>query len=116
MGDAEPDILKLGVRLSPAARRHIEQSLAAITGYEPTLGLLYGIDPALEAGRGSWSVAAYAPETVNDLISTYGRFGANVRFELDGIPAVIAQIGQVKQLGAGTLELRHNRLWLMPED
>jgi hypothetical protein len=92
MSGGDADLRKLGARLSPAARRHIEQTLAAIQGYEPTLGLLYGVDPALEAGQGSWSVAAYAPETVADLVSFYGKFGATVRFELDGFATVIAQI------------------------
>ncbi len=98
MSGNDPDLRKLGARLAPAARRHVDQALAAIKGYKPTLGLLYGTDPALEDGQGSWSVAAYAPETVADLVSFYGKFGATVRFELDGLEVVIAQIGQAQQL------------------
>jgi hypothetical protein len=114
MTDSVADVRKLGGRFSPPAREFVEARLALIKSYVPTVGLLYGVDPALEEGRGSWSVAAYAQETVADLVNFYGRFGAKVCFELDGMRVVIAQIGHLKQLDSGLLELRHNRLWPEP--
>jgi hypothetical protein len=105
------EVRKLGARFSKAAREHVENCLGAISGYAPTLGLLYGVDPNLAGGAGSWSAVALADETVADLTTTYGKFGARVCYELDGLPVVIAQIGHLKQLDSGVLELRDNRLW-----
>jgi hypothetical protein len=104
-------VRQLGACFSPAAREHVEARLGAIKGYEPTLGLLYGVDPERSDGAGSWSTVALADETIADLVATYARFGADVRFELDGLTVVVAQIGHLKQLDSGVLELRGNRLW-----
>ena len=66
---------KLGATFSPAARQHVESRLSAIKSYTPNLGLLYGVDPAHDNGKGSWSVAALADQTVAELVSQYEQYG-----------------------------------------
>jgi hypothetical protein len=108
--DGKPDDVRpLGVRLAPEARRFVDEYLAAVRTFEPTLGLLYGNGHAAEA-TGSWSVIAYSDAAVQELVEFYANFGASVRFELDGVPVVIPQIGRAGKLNSGVLEMRDNRL------
>ena len=104
-------VRKLGGMFSIAAREHVDSCLGAIHSYEPTLGLLYGVDSGLAGGAGSWSVMALADENVAELAEMYARFGAEVCYELDGMKVIVAQIGHLKELDSGVLELRDNRLW-----
>ena len=57
---------------------------------------------------------AYGPQTVADLQASYASFGANVRFELDGIEVVIPQLGHVPKLRQGQLYFDGDRLFVDP--
>ena len=114
VSDPTPELRRLGARLTPAARQHIDATLGAIGSFVPTLGLLYGNNHVAADTAGSWSVIAYSDENVQELVDFYGQFGAAVCFELDGYKVVVPQIGHLQQFESGVLDMRDNRLWHQP--
>ena len=53
---------------------------------------------------------------MTELAEMFASFGAEVCYELDGLPVIVSQIGHLDQLDAGVLELRDNRLWAQSAD
>lgn len=109
--EAQPArIAQLKGTLAPAARQRIAEFLGSFQTFEPRLGLLYGDLDGAVAGRPSWSLIAYSPQLAEELISMYAAFGAVVSYDLDGVSAIIPQIGHIDDLNAGALEFVGNRL------
>ena len=108
------EIAPLDVTFSPAARERVNQFLQSFESFQPTLGLLYGDLSPGGSGKGSWSLVAYGPETVNEMIEMYAGFGTIVCFDLDGIDVVIPQIARVAELESGVLEFAGDRLVTVP--
>ena len=108
------NLVSLGARLSPGARQQIVEFLASFETFEPTLGLLYGGLQADGSVVGSWSLTAYGPATVNDLIQMYAGFSAVVCYELEGIKVVVPQLAHIGELQSGQLEFVAGRLSLIP--
>lgn len=104
----------LGARLSPAARQQIVEFLQSFESFEPTLGLLYGGLEPDGSVAGSWSLTAYGPETVTDLIQMYAGFSAVVCYELEGIKVVVPQLAHIGELKSGQLEFVAGRLSPIP--
>ena len=104
----------LGTRLSPAARQQIVEFLQLFQSFEPTLALLYGGRQPDGSVAGSWSITAYGPEIVNDLIQMYGGFGAAVCYEIEGIKVVVPQIAHIGELESGQLDFVAGRLCAIP--
>jgi hypothetical protein len=102
--------VRLGASFSPAARERVTGYLGSFRSFSPTLGLLYGALPADGRGGGSWSMTAFGPQTVDDLIEMYAGFGSVVCYEIDGISVVIPQLAHIAELEAGVLEFVGNRL------
>ena len=104
----------LGATLSPAARQQIVEFLQSFESFEPTLGLLYGGLEPDGSVAGSWSLTAYGPETVTDLIQMYASFSAVVCYELEGIKVVVPQLAHIGELKSGQLEFVAGRLSPIP--
>jgi hypothetical protein len=108
-GDAvqrAPRTESLGARFTAAAREHIEHYLHSFVSFEPVGGLLY----STANGEGSWSVAAFGQATVDELVEMYGRFGAVVYYDIDGILLVIPQLAHIEQLDSGVLDIADGRI------
>ena len=101
---------RLGAKLTAHAREQIADYLEGIQSYHPNLGLLYGIDPSINDGKGSWSMVAYDDNYAAELQDHYGRYGASISFELDGFNVLIPQIGRIHKLDSGVIEMVNNRL------
>ena len=108
------EIAPLDVVFAPQARERVNKFLQSFESFEPTLGLLYGDIQPNGSGQGSWSLVAYDPQTVNDMISMYAGFGSIVCFDLDGIDVVIPQIARVGELESGMLDFDGDRLIIVP--
>ena len=104
----------LGARLSPAARQQIVEFLQSFESFEPTLALLYGGLQPDGSVAGSWSLTAYGPETVNDLIKMYAGFGAVVCYDIEGINVLVPQMAHIGELESGQLEFVAGRLCAIP--
>jgi hypothetical protein len=104
----------LGATLSPAARQQVVEFLQSFESFEPTLGLLYGGLQPDGSAAGSWSLTAYGPETVNDLIKMYAGFGAVVCYDIEGIKVVVPQLAHIGELESGQLEFVAGRLSAIP--
>jgi len=104
--------VELGGRFTPAAREHILQYLQSFASFEPSLGLLY----SNVSGSGSWSVAAFGQQTVDELIKMYSRFGSAVCYDIDGLSAVVPQVAHIDELDSGILDFHGNRLIRLPPD
>jgi len=104
----QPTYLK-GKFTSPAKQR-VQEFLAGIRSFEPTLGLLYGDIEGAVAGRPSWSLTAFDPQTVDEMITMYASFGVSVSYELDGFTVVIPQLAHIAELDTGTFDFKGNRL------
>lgn len=101
-----PQIAQLRGRFTPAAKQRVQEYLDSFRSFEPTLGLLYGnvgVEP-------SWSLTAFAPATVDDMMEMYGSFGAVVCYELDGFRVLVPQMSHIGQLDDGELDFTDNRL------
>ena len=105
-----PQIARLKGRFSPAARERISEFLASFKSFEPTLGLLYGDVDAGANGGPSWSITAFAPQTVDDMMDMYGSFGAVVCYELDGFRVLVPQMSHIAELDGGELDFTGDRL------
>lgn len=109
---AQVRVVELGGRFAPQARERIQQYLQSFVSFEPVLGLLYSD----VAGQGSWSIAAFGQQTVDELTRMYGSFGAAVCYKIDGLQAVIPQVAHIDELDSGVLDFSGNRLICMPPD
>jgi hypothetical protein len=103
----------LGATLLPGARQQIVEFLQSFESFEPTLGLLYGGLQPDGSVAGSWSLTAYGPETVNDMIEMYAGFGAVVCYDIEGIKVVVPQLAHIGELESGQLEFVAGRLSLI---
>jgi hypothetical protein len=103
-------VVELGGRFAPQARERIQQYLQSFVSFEPVLGLLYSD----VSGQGSWSMAAFAQQTVDELTKMYGSFGAAVCYNIDGLQAVIPQVAHIDELDSGVLDFAGNRLVRVP--
>lgn len=99
-------VVDLGARFTPAAKERIDHYLASFVSFEPVLGLLYSDT----AGPGSWSIAAFGQQTVDELIKMYSSFGAIVCYDIDGIRAIVPQLAHIDELDSGTLDFVGDRL------
>lgn len=108
------EVVQLDTRFTPQARDRINEFLASFHSFEPTLGLLYGDLAADGSGKGSWSLTAFGRRTVDDIIDMYAGFGAVVCYDLDGINAVIPQVGHIDELESAELEYVGGRLRPLP--
>ena len=105
-------VVDLGGRFAPAARERINQYLQSFVSFEPTLGLLYSD----VSGEGSWSIAAFGRETVDELVKMYGSFGAAVCYNIDGFRAIVPQVAHIDELDSGVFGFDGNRLTrILPE-
>jgi hypothetical protein len=104
------EVAPLGARFSPQGRERINEFLRSFVSFEATLGLLYGTTSPDESGRGSWSMTAYGPQTVDDLVKMYAGFGAIVCYDLDGIRVVVPQLAHIAELESGELEFSGDRI------
>ena len=112
--DAVPAIATLKGRFAPAARERIQSYLASFRSFEPTLGLLYGDLAGAVAGGPSWSIAAFGPQTVADMVRMYAGFGAVVCYEFDGIRILVPQMGHLSKIEGAELDFRGSRLVTNP--
>lgn len=111
-----PALARLEGRFAPAARERIESFLASFRSFEPTLGLLYGDLDGRVAGGPSWSITAFGPQTVHDIVRMYASFGAVVSYEFDGIRIVVPQMAHLAKLEGAELDFRGSRLVPNPPD
>jgi hypothetical protein len=104
------EVAPLGARFSRQGRERISEFLRSFVSFEATLGLLYGTTSLDESGQGSWSMTAYGPQTVDDLVKMYAGFGAIVCYDLDGIRVVVPQLAHIAELESGELEFSGDRI------
>ena len=104
------EVGSLGAIFSPSARQRVTEFLQSFVSFEPTLGLLYGAIPSEGAGKGSWSMTALGPQTVEELATMYAKFGSVVCYEIDGIRVVIPQLAHIEELESGVLEFAGDRI------
>lgn len=105
-----PQVAQLRARFAPETKQRLIEYLASFKSFEPTLALLYGDTDGLVAGGPSWSVTAYGPRTVKDMVEMYANFGSVVLYELDGIQVIIPQLARIAELEGGLLEFTGNRI------
>ena len=103
-------VVDLGGRFAPAARERINEYLQSFVSFKPVLGLLYSD----VSGHGSWSIAAFGQQTVDELVKMYGSFGAAVCYDIDGFRAVVPQVAHIDELDSGLLDFTGNRLTRVP--
>jgi hypothetical protein len=104
------EVAALGATFSPEARARITDFLHSFVSFEPTLCLLYGAVPQDGPGMGSWSITAYGPQTVDELVAIYAGFGSVVCYDLDSIHVVIPQLAHISELETGVLEFVGDRI------
>ena len=104
------EVAALGATFSPGARNRIIDFLNSFVSFEPTLGLLYGTAAQDGSGKGSWSITAFGPQTVAEMVEMYTGFGSVVCFDLDGIQVVIPQLAHLGELESGVLEFVEDRI------
>ncbi len=104
------EVSVLGATFLPEARERITDFLHSFVSFEPTLGLLYGAISQDESGKGSWSITAFDPQTVDEMVEMHTGFGSIVRFDLDGIHVVIPQLAHIGELESGVLEFVGDRI------
>ena len=100
----------LGATFSPEARDRIISFLNSFVSFKPTLGLLYSAASQGGSGKGSWSITAFGPQTVAEMVEMYTGFGSVVRYDLDGIRVVIPQLAHIAELESGVLEFVEDRI------
>ena len=105
-----PQVAQLRARFTPDARRRITDYLESFKSFEPTLALLYGDKAGVVAGKPSWSITAYGPRTVKDMVEMYAGFGSVVLYELDGLQVIVPQLAHIAELDGGLLEFAGNRI------
>jgi len=106
--------VQLETRFTEQARDRIKEFLASFESFEPTLGLLYGDVAPSGSAKGSWSMAAFGRQTVDDIVEMYAAFGSVVCYDLAGIQAVIPQIAHIDELESAELEYIGGRLRPLP--
>jgi hypothetical protein len=104
------EVAALGATFSPEARARIIDFLNSFVSFKPALGLLYGAVSQDGSGKGSWSITAFGPQTVAEMVEMYAGFGSVVRYELDGITVVIPQLAHIGELESGILEFVKDRI------
>ncbi len=104
--ERQPRVVDLGARFTPAAREHIRAYLESFVSFDPILGLLYSDAD----GTGSWSLAALGAATVDEMVTMYGKFGAVVWYDIDGIRLVVPQLAHIEKLDSGLLDIDNGRL------
>jgi hypothetical protein len=107
---AKPQVARLKGRFTPEAKQRITQFLQSFESFRPTLALLYGDIYGQIAGRPSWSMTAYGPRTVADMVEMYATFGSVVLYELDGFQVIVPQLAHIAELDGGTLEFAGDRI------
>ena len=104
------EVVALGATFSPQARERVNNFLHSFKSFKPTLGLLYGALLPDDSGKGSWSMTALGPYTVEEMVRMYAGFGSVVCYELDGIRVVIPQLAHIGELESGLLEFVGDRI------
>jgi hypothetical protein len=105
-----PQVARLKGRFTPEAKQRINQFLQSFESFPPTLGLLYGDVYGAVAGRPSWSMTAYGPRSVADMVEMYATFGSVVLYELDGFQVIVPQLAHIAELDGGVLEFVGDRI------
>ena len=105
-----PQAASLQGKFAPSAKERIAAFLANVHVFEPTLGLLYGDTEGVVAGCPSWSLIAYPPEIVSEMMDMYASFGAVVAYEMDDFRVVVPQMSHIALLDSGTFDFVGDRL------
>jgi hypothetical protein len=103
--------VRLGVRLSEAARKHLLRHLQAYETIQPFLGLLGSGGHGARAER--WSLVAYSTEQVRTMEAEYLAFGAQLIFDLDGISVALPQLHLRRQLEGKAFDIIDGELRLV---
>ena len=103
------EVAPLGASFTPEARQRISDYLHSFVSFEPTLCLLYS-HKSVNGSNGSWSVAAYGSQTVNEMVEMYAGFGSIVLYDLDGLDVLVPQLAHIADLESGTLGFVGDRI------
>lgn len=96
----------LDLRFAPELRARLENFLASITDYEPTLVLMKGRRLPYSAER--WDYGAYRPEHVELVRGELQRAGKRLLFIADGVVVAIPQSHLLHELKGRTLGVARN--------